>query len=107
MVQGKMTIYNKLVRDKIPAIINSSGQKAITAVLDNNEYRKKLDEKLLEEVNEYLMSGSVEELADIAEVLYTILDLKGVSTPAFERVMRDKTEEKGAFRKRLLLIRVD
>ncbi len=102
-----MTIYNKLVRDKIPAIINSSGQKAITAVLDNNEYRKKLDEKLLEEVNEYLKSGSLEELADIAEVLYTILDLKGVSTPAFGQVMRDKTEEKGAFRKRLLLIRVD
>ena len=60
-----MKVFNKLVRDKIPEIIASKGEYAKTRILDNDEYKKELDKKLLEEVNEYMTDDNVEELADI------------------------------------------
>lgn len=44
-----MTIYNKLVRDKIPEIIKSSGKKAYYHILKEEEYLLELDKKLNEE----------------------------------------------------------
>ena len=48
-----MKIYNKLVRDKIPEIINKDNRKPITRVLNNEEYLSELNKKLQEEMNEY------------------------------------------------------
>ncbi|MBE5738139.1 MAG: phosphoribosyl-ATP pyrophosphohydrolase [Clostridiales bacterium] len=102
-----MKVYNKLVRDKIPAIINAdNGCKAVTRVLDNDEYLDKLNSKILEEVKEYLESGSVEELADLEEVLRGILDAKGVSYEEFESIRQDKVEKRGAFKDKIFLERV-
>ena len=67
-----MKVYNKLVRDKIPEIINNNNEICKTRILDNDEYIKELNIKLQEEVKEYLESGEVEELADIEEVLRAI-----------------------------------
>ncbi len=69
-----MKVYNKLVRDKITDIIESDGRIAKYRILDNNEYRKELNSKLQEEVKEYLDDNNVEELADIVEVVYEILN---------------------------------
>ena len=49
-----MKVYNKLVRDKIPEIINADNRRAITRILDNDEYIKELNTKLQEEVKENL-----------------------------------------------------
>jgi predicted house-cleaning noncanonical NTP pyrophosphatase (MazG superfamily) len=49
-----MPIYNKLVRDRIPEIINNSGSTLTSRILDDTEYRVELRTKLQEEVNEYL-----------------------------------------------------
>lgn len=95
--------YNKLIRDKIPEVVDAKGSKAVVEVLGNEEYRKYLDIKLGEELQEYLEDGSVEELADLVEVVYALLDLKGVSREEFERIRMAKVEERGAFAKRLLL----
>lgn len=95
--------YDKLIRDKIPEIIESKGSKAITQVLDENSYQKYLDMKLGEELKEYLEDSSVEELADLVEVVYALLDNKGVSIEEFERIRISKVEKRGAFKKRLLL----
>jgi len=95
--------YDKLVRDKIPEIVESKGSRAIVEVLDTGDYQKYLDIKLGEELKEYLEDGSVEELADLVEVVYALLDCKGVSLEEFEKIRIAKVEERGAFKKRLLL----
>jgi predicted house-cleaning noncanonical NTP pyrophosphatase (MazG superfamily) len=100
-----MTIkkYNKLIRDKIPQIIEQSGKKAIVEQLNADQYITCLNSKLNEELDEYLESGSVEELADLVEVVYAILDFKNVSISEFERIREEKVEKRGAFKQRLLL----
>ncbi len=95
--------YDKLIRDKIPEIIAAKGSEAIIEILDAESYRKCLDIKLVEEVKEYLEDGSAEELADIVEVVYALLEYKGVSREEFEKIRIAKVEERGAFKKRLFL----
>ncbi len=98
-----MKIYNKLVRDKIPEIINNDNRVAVTRVLDNEEFLKELNTKLQEEVKEYLEDNNVEELADIVEVIYGILDSKNVSIEDFEKVRLEKVNKRGAFKQRVFL----
>lgn len=101
-----MKIYNKLVRDKIPEIIEGKKQKAIVKILDDEEYLKELNIKLKEEVEEYLEDYRVEELADIIEVVYGILCAKNVSKEDFEKIRNDKVEKRGAFNKKIFLEKV-
>ena len=98
-----MKVYNKLVRDKITDIIEADGRKAKYRILDNNEYRQELNSKLQEEVKEYLDDNNVEELADIVEVIYGILNSMDVTIDEFEKVRIKKQEERGAFNKRIYL----
>ena len=96
-------IYNKLVRDRIPEIIEKDGRKAKTKILDDEEYRKQLNKKLQEEVKEYLEDNNVEELADIVEVVYGILNSMNVTIDEFEKVRKNKKEKNGGFEKKIYL----
>lgn len=98
-----MKTYNKLVRDKIVDIIEADGRKAKYKILDNEEYKEELNKKLQEEVKEYLEVNCVEELADIVEVVYGILESMNISVEEFEKVRKDKQEKRGAFHKRIYL----
>jgi len=102
MILGSV-LYNKLVRDKIPQIIEKSGKIPVVETLDDETYKKLLDEKLKEELQEYLSSDRVEELADLVEVVYAILRYKGIDIDIFENIREKKVAERGAFEKRLLL----
>ena len=73
-----MKIYNKLVRDKIPEIILNDNCKPNTRILDEIEYKKELDKKLLEEVNEYLKDDNIEEFEDVLEVMYSKIEVKNI-----------------------------
>ena len=99
----KMKIYNKLVRDNIPQIIEQSGKTCKTRVLTDAEYAEKLNAKLNEEFAEYMQSGEVEELADIVEVALAIARAKGVSTEKFDEIRLEKSRKNGAFGQKLLL----
>ena len=98
-----MKIYNKLVRDKIPEIINADNRRAVTRILDTDEYIKELNTKLQEEVKEYLEDNNIEELADIVEVIYAILDSNNISIEEFEKIRKAKVEKRGAFKNRIFL----
>ena len=102
-----MKKYNKLIRDKIPEIIETEGRTCKIETLSDEEYLIHLNEKLLEEANEYLESGEVEELADLEEVLRAILKAKNVDYESFEKIRTDKVEKRGAFDKKLLLKETD
>lgn len=98
-----MKEYNKLVRDKIVDIIEADGRKAEYRILDNVEFRNELNKKLQEEVHEYLEDNNVEELADIVEVIYGILNSMDVSIDDFEKIRLAKKEKRGAFAKKIFL----
>ena len=96
-------IYDKLVRDKIPEIIMKSGKTCLVEVLDNDKYVDLLDKKLFEEMLEYHQDKSVEELADIVEVIYAIAKSRGLSFEEFEKIRNKKADERGGFDKKILL----
>jgi predicted house-cleaning noncanonical NTP pyrophosphatase (MazG superfamily) len=102
-----MSTKNKLVRDLIPQIISNKGQKAITRILDQDEYTKELNIKLKEELNEYLTDDNCEELADMLEVIYAIAKTKGVSQQELESIRLIKADERGGFEEKLYLISVE
>ncbi len=102
-----MKVYNKLVRDKIPEMIINENRHPVTRILDNDEYRVELNKKLQEEVKEYIEDNNVEELADIVEVVYGILDSMDVSIEEFESVRKAKVDKRGAFKDRIYLESAD
>ena len=95
--------YNKLVRDLIPEIIEKGGNKCVISVLDDEKYFEMLNQKLNEEVNEYQADKSVEELADILEVINAIAVAKGISFNDIEKVRLEKREKRGGFENKIFL----
>jgi len=95
--------YNKLVRDRIPEIIETSGKTCVCETMADEQYIEMLNKKLQEEVTEYLDSGTIEELADLGEVMCAILEYKGISLEEFQRVRIEKLHERGGFKKKILL----
>ena len=95
--------YNKLVRDKIPEIIESEGQTCQTHILSNNEYIKALESKLDEEVAEYHTDKNLEELADITEVIHALCVAHGYSIHDLESIRLKKANNKGTFSKKIYL----
>ncbi len=100
-------IYNKLVRDNIPNIIRAKGETPTVKILITEEFNKQLDQKLVEEVNEYQESGNIEELADVVEVIYGILQQKGISLGKFERIRKSKAKKNGGFHHGIFLESVE
>ena len=96
-------IYNKLVRDKIPEIINSKGDECITEILPDDRYLEMLDKKLDEELKEYHEDRNIEELADLVEVIYAVTKARGYTLEELENTRRAKAEKRGAFDKKILL----
>ena len=99
----KKTVYHKLVRDRIPEIIEESGRKCVCSVLSDGDYLEMLDEKLDEELAEYRESKSMEELADLLEVMRAVAAARGSSIEEVENIRREKAEKRGGFEKRILL----
>lgn len=95
--------YNKLVRDKIPEYIRKKGGNPITHIADDAEYWQKLKDKLLEEVEEFKKDESLEEFADLLEVIDTIADYKRFNIDEVNKDRKKKAEEKGKFKDRIIL----
>ena len=95
--------YNKLVRDRIPKIIESSGKTCSTEILSPEDYLRMIDAKLDEELAEYHKDQNIEELADLMEVIYAAAIARGYTLEQLEQVRADKAEKRGAFEKKILL----
>ena len=80
------TEYHKLVRDRIPEMIKKQGETPVLRILEEEEYLEALDRKLEEEIREYQEDKSLEELADVLEVIPAICRARGYS----EQELREK-----------------
>ena len=98
-----MKVHNKLVRDKIPRIIENAGKNCVTHVLSDEEYIAALETKLNEEVAEYQADKNLEEMADVLEVLQSICLARGYSLADLEEMRAKKAEERGGFREKIFL----
>ena len=95
--------YYKLVRDRIPEIIASDGKNCVCETLADEDYLRLLDAKLTEELSEFQESHSLEELADLLEVLWAVVKARGWTWEELERVRQDKAAKRGGFEKKILL----
>ena len=106
VAQKSVKIYNKLVRDKIPEIIGKSGKTCTVETLTDEKYIAMLDAKLTEELAEYQESKSLEELADLLEVMGAVVKARGYSWDELTKERKKKHEERGGFEKKILLKKV-
>ena len=101
-----MKIYNKLVRDKIPEIIEASGKSFDVHYAKKEDLLPLLETKLKEEVSEYLQDKNLEELADVMEVLFGLANALGYSEEDLINKRTEKKELRGGFEKGIVLERV-
>lgn len=100
-----MPIHNKLVRDRIPEIIKSTGKLAVTEILDEEEYVTELRRKSKEELDEFLNSETneeaLEELADLLEIIHALAKVHAANIDKVEQIRLKKAEERGSFDERI------
>jgi predicted house-cleaning noncanonical NTP pyrophosphatase (MazG superfamily) len=96
--------YNKAIRDKIPEIMKKPGKSCTFKQLEDPDFLAALEKKLMEEIQEYYESHSVEELADLLEVIYRIAELRGVTHEHLDKIRTRKNEDRGGFSNNLFLI---
>jgi predicted house-cleaning noncanonical NTP pyrophosphatase (MazG superfamily) len=106
-----MPVYNKLVRDHIPQIIETSGRKASVRILNDQDYYHELKKKTNEELEEFYNSSNkdeaIEELADLLEIINAFAKLQGATLEEVELVRQKKAEKRGGFKKKIFLIEVE
>ncbi|MCQ6265129.1 nucleoside triphosphate pyrophosphohydrolase [Fictibacillus sp. WQ 8-8] len=106
-----MPTYNKLVRDRIPEVISSTGKSFNTSILEIDDYIKELKKKCYEELNEYASApndeNAVEELADLLELMHSLAKIHGADIAEVERVRQQKAEKRGGFENRIFLMDVE
>ncbi|QXJ27010.1 nucleoside triphosphate pyrophosphohydrolase [Actinomadura graeca] len=93
----------KLVRDRIPQVIEESGRRAEFRVAGLDEYRSRLRAKLYEEAGEYVASGDPEELADVLEVVHALAAVHRLTPDGLEARRADKAQRRGGFSERIVL----
>ena len=96
--------YDKLVRDKIPELIQKAEETPVIRILEDAEYQERLEEKLDEEVAEFHKDQNIEELADILEVVLALSESLGYSREELESAYLEKHEARGGFSDRVFLI---
>ena len=95
--------YNKLVRDRIPEMIEEQGKTCVVEILSDEEYISMVDAKLDEELAEYHKDQNIEELADLLEVMMAASAVRGHDFSEVEAIRREKAEKRGRFNDRIYL----
>ena len=102
-------VYNKLVRDKIPNIIEEKGETPVIKVLNENDYKKELEKKLYEEYKEVIEAigdERIEELADMLEVIRALAILENKNLNDVIDIADKKNKKRGAFDEKIFLEKV-
>lgn len=104
----KTVTYNKLVRDKIPTILKDQNISSETRILNDDEFKRhllqKLQEEVIELINAHNETNFFEELADVIEVLTTIKKSFSIDSQILKKIRSQKNKERGKFNRQILLI---
>jgi predicted house-cleaning noncanonical NTP pyrophosphatase (MazG superfamily) len=103
----KKVFHKKLIRDKIPQIIEANGDQYEVRVMGKREFEKELKKKLVEEASELSKTPKgdlINEMADVLELLKSIADFYKIDFELIEEKQVKKRKERGGFKKRLFLI---
>ncbi|MDD5145850.1 MAG: nucleoside triphosphate pyrophosphohydrolase [Candidatus Pacebacteria bacterium] len=103
-----METYNKLVRDRIPEIIERDGKRAKTRVLNDEDYKLELLRKLMEEAQETLKTEGdkkelTKEVGDIIEIIGYLIKIFELDPKEIEKIKLERRESRGGFDKKLFL----
>ena len=98
-----MKKYDKLVRDRIPEIIESDGKKCTTEIVGDKKALEYLYIKLREETNELLEDKNIDEAADVMEVVFAIAEKYGYSEEELLERRENKRNKRGGFKKNIIL----
>jgi len=93
----------KLVRDKIPQIIEKSGRSCEYEIADHDQMKIFLEAKMSEECQEFFESPSLSEAADIYEVFLAVLDNWGLEMSEVLQRSQHKKMNNGAFKNKIIL----
>lgn len=99
--------YNKLVRDRIPEIIQRDGRRYEIRVVSHEEYIHLLKNKLIEEAQEVVAASDdelIKELADLQEVIDSLVAIKNIDYKSIREKQKERYISRGGFEKRLLLL---
>lgn len=106
-----MPVYNKLVRDRILEIIESDGLAYNARILESSELLKEVKAKMIEEAKEFHAAEtaieSLEELADVLELIHTALNTLGVTYEELNEVRLQKKVNRGGFEKAIYLVDIE
>ena len=102
-----MTVYNKLVRDKIPQILKEENKRFTVRRASQEEMLSFLKRKLLEEVQEFLEEPCLEEMCDVQEVMDGLLREMKYTMGELRLKRADKINKKGAFTEGWILEEVE
>jgi predicted house-cleaning noncanonical NTP pyrophosphatase (MazG superfamily) len=102
-----MREYDKLVRDRIPEVIRENDETPVAHTVEGEAYRERLREKLVEEATEFRDEPTVEELADVLDVVAAIRDAEEFDADDLQRKRRAKQEARGGFEDGTVLDRVE
>ena len=104
MATRKERVTVKLIRDKVPLIMQQANVKYEAKIADNDEYKTFLKAKIIEETDEFLEEPSLEEAADIYEVLTALAKNWGFDMRDVVKAAQKKKETHGGFEERVILI---
>lgn len=102
-----LMLYDKIVRDKIPQLIELQGKKVEYDIVSDEEAYGYLIEELLTKSTKFADTEKMEELVDIVEVVFAIAELRGISDRKILSEVFDKRSVKGKFEKNIVLKGVD
>ncbi len=105
-MMGEEIRYNKLVRDRIPEIIEDAGKEYTIYTAADEEYLSKLYAKVMEELDEFKENPSAEEMADIFEVLDGLIRFYKLDYEEIRTVQEKKKDKRGGFEDRVILEKV-
>jgi predicted house-cleaning noncanonical NTP pyrophosphatase (MazG superfamily) len=101
--------YNKLIRDKIPEIIEKAGWNPVIKTLDKKQFKQEIKKKVLEEGEELIKAKNkkdvINEIVDIQELLDVLVSEIKITKTEIKKQQKIKNKKRGGFKKRLFLIK--
>lgn len=98
-----IAVHNRLVRDRIPDILESMGNIVVWKELDDENFAKAVLEAVVRASQQFRDTESLESLADLLELVESWLELRGLTMEEVSMARKEKRKRCGTFERRRFL----